>query len=277
MRAYSRKNAIPRRHAIHRPKPLFSRTSPRSVSVSSISSGSGGARQTERFSMPMYRNLRGAMNPNRPYAFVQAVELSLGLSGQNGFTNSNGLTVYGAGLALSFSLQSGLSINGSSTNPAASALAQSGTFAGLFDQYRISAVEVTASVSRNSDTTTATVGTNPNAMMPIIHSTVDYDDATPPATTAYMLQRPENNIWQVGDKSITQKKWLIKPKFAVAAYQGAFTGYSQSTPGAWVDSSYPNVQYYGLKIYSDGFSGTAIQLGYVTFHCRFFLEFKNLI
>lgn len=276
---YARSSGIPRRRAGPRTNSIRRTVSaPSTIAVSSISSSSGGAVQTERFPLKVYRNLKATMNPNRVYSFTQAVELSLGINNGAGFTNGTGAAIYGNGMAFQFTLATGLTPVGSSSNPAPSALPQWASFTALFDQYRIAAIEMTLSYSRNSDSVTSAAGTSPPTAMPLLHSIVDYDDATAPTTAAYMLQRSEDNIWQVGDNSRTQKKWLIKPKIALGAYQAsAFTGYAQGSPNQWIDTAYPNVQYYGLKLFMDSFPGVSTQLGYATIHCRFFLEFKNVI
>ncbi len=111
-------------------------------------------------------------------------------------------------------------------------------FTSLFDQYRI--VEIRASfnpvVSPFGASTTA-------VDLPMLYTAIDRDDATAPANVDTLRQF--NTCQATSYKEFQQR--TLSPRFAKAAYSGAFTSYSSSNQGDWVDSNSPSVQYYGLK------------------------------
>lgn len=133
------------------------------------------------------------------------------------------------------------------------------TFAGysskvaVFDQYRIRQLE--AWIVPTEPT--------PSAMM---HSVVDYDNATAPGSIAAV--QAYSNCHSTTMQNGHYHKWV--PHTAAAAYNGAFTGYQNNTK-AWIDSAYPNVTMYGLKI---GFeiTPTAVPVNLVL---RAVVDFRN--
>lgn len=106
----------------------------------------------------------------------------------------------------------------------------------VFDQYRIMEVECWV---RPLSGTSGTVDTN-GANYAVV---VDYDDDNNVSNFQQLLQY-ENAIVAPLTNGIYRK---FRPHNATAAYNGAFTGY-QNTTGAWIDSASPSVRYYGLKM-----------------------------
>jgi len=114
-------------------------------------------------------------------------------------------------------------------------LQQVASFQALFDQYRITEVELWAQPINNS----ATVATSG----PTWYSVVDYDDSATPSSLAALQQytnvitTPLNNGHYV----------RFKPHVAEALYGGAFTAFGNIT-APWIDSASPGVQHYGFKM-----------------------------
>jgi hypothetical protein len=107
----------------------------------------------------------------------------------------------------------------------------------LFDQYRIVGVEVLIVPQSNfvAAAATATAG--------MMHSVVDYDDATPLANEQNALDYQNCLTSSASDGHF--RKFV--PHAAVAAYSGAFTSFT-NVESPWIDAAYPSVQHYGLKV-----------------------------
>jgi hypothetical protein len=106
------------------------------------------------------------------------------------------------------------------------------SYAAVFDSFRFAYVEVTF------------LPEQPTASpVPQFMTVVDYDDNTTPTGVAYMIQYDTVQI-QPGNTLCSRR---FVPKAALAAYQGAFTGYGQSIKGQWFDTNNSNIQWYGCK------------------------------
>lgn len=132
-----------------------------------------------------------------------------------------------------------------------------GDFSALFDQYKINKVKVKITpYSCSSILQTGVGAANNQAGAVIIHSVIDYDDATQfGANTAgidQMRQYPSyrtNNFFQMG-KPI---KRYFTPHIAQAAYgSGVFASYANVGP-RWIDMASTDVQHYGLKFIAETF------------------------
>jgi hypothetical protein len=113
-----------------------------------------------------------------------------------------------------------------------SALFNSSNFTAIFDQYKITEVEVFIYPTL----------TNSAAYVANSMSVVDYDDSnTLSSNSAYLNY--ENVEFSVVTNGHYRK---FRPHIAIAAYQGAFTGFANEAP-QWIDCAYPNIQHYGVK------------------------------
>lgn len=110
-------------------------------------------------------------------------------------------------------------------------------FTSLFDQYRIIEVEVRFIPYAGNSACGPYGYSKPDLLV-----VADYDDATPPATTAGLLQYENLQIVH-GNAPLTVR---VRPHAALAAYSGAFTSYA-NVEHMWMDSGSPNVQHYGVK------------------------------
>jgi hypothetical protein len=119
-------------------------------------------------------------------------------------------------------------------------------FTALFDSYRLRSWKVRFQLKMLPVTSSfwngsAIVDSFPNINP--IYMAYDPDDAATPTMTS-ILQRSDVRCIALGD--MKQNVFDVKyPKFAVAAYNGAFTGYAAA--GGWVDCGYPGIEWYGWK------------------------------
>lgn len=122
----------------------------------------------------------------------------------------------------------------------------------LFDQYKIDHVRL--KITPYSATSIAQTGlasptlANNQSMGVLMHSVIDYDDANAMnAGTVGINVMREYNTYKTKQFFNNGKPHVIKlkPRLALSAYNGAFTGYANST--GWIDSNSTGVQHYGIK------------------------------
>jgi len=113
------------------------------------------------------------------------------------------------------------------------------SFTNLFDQWRIDAVVFRVIPMQNALGLT----TNSTTTLSRLYTVIDYDDATAIGLESTMRGNESCMLVPPGEGCSR----TFRPRMALAAYQGAFTGYmnAQST---WIDSNTPAVQHYGLKL-----------------------------
>jgi hypothetical protein len=105
-------------------------------------------------------------------------------------------------------------------------------YLGCFDQYKIDLVEVWLEPNQG-----------PSAVYSTLTSVVDLDDANAPASLEQAMSLQGALVGNGGTGRY--HRWV--PHVAVAVYSGAFTSF-ENAPPAWIDTSSPNVQHYGLKL-----------------------------
>lgn len=141
-------------------------------------------------------------------------------------------------------------------------------FTSLFDKYRISGIRAQF-IPRTNVLALNNLSSSLTAQ-PVLLTVIDYDDGT--AGDYNALAQYENC------KSHDQFKpfsLYFKPMIAVAAYQGAFTGYGSSRK-MWLDAASPDIEYYALKWatlpYSSGNNATLDPIWDVIF--TYYVQFK---
>lgn len=145
-------------------------------------------------------------------------------------------------------------------------LPNSSDFTNLFDQYRIVAVECIYVFSSHILAA--------NSRYPRITFAVDYSDSTSPANEAEVLQYQNAEMFQFGQVRHTFKR-VIRPRAAMAAFEGAFTGYGMASPNQWFDTNDSSVQYYGTKEWMAFYNTTTNTGSVINVYHRYHLEFKN--
>jgi hypothetical protein len=88
---------------------------------------------------------------------------------------------------------------------------------------------------------TTTAGANNS--LPFLYHVIDYDDNSNPANANELLEYENCKVDRL-DKIVSR---TFSPRFASAAYSGAFTSYANSDPNTWIDTGSPGVLYYGMK------------------------------
>lgn len=123
-------------------------------------------------------------------------------------------------------------------------------FTSLFDQYRITRVDIKFLFDKNSATFTGASA----QFIPNIYTVFDPDDGTPLSTENDYLQYQSLRV----NRMDTPVYRTIYPCTATPAYSGgAFSGYTE-VKNAWIDCGNPATEYYGLKYWIDtGMAGGA--------------------
>jgi hypothetical protein len=139
-----------------------------------------------------------------------------------------------------------------------SSLDQISSLTAIFDQYRITCIEIWLIPDTNANNST-----NAGEIMTVI----DYDDAGNSITPTTALDYQNVQVGKCADGHY--RKFV--PHVAVAAYSGAFTSFCNEV-SPWIDSSSTGVIHYGLKVASTTTtSAIAYDLMYRV-HC----EFRNV-
>lgn len=201
-----------------------------------------------------YKNAFKQSSQNKVYKFVQAVD---------------GATITGLGAR---AIVQGNVVSNRALYFTLGDCAQSATFTGLFDQYRIDkiVIDFIPMTQMNNFSVGTAVG---NVNNPGLFGTiVDYDDATALTTLADYEQFP-NFKYQPCISMRTHRR-SFRPHIAVGAYNGAFAGY-KNEPAGWIDCATNSIQHYGIKIFWDGYANAnALQTFQVM--CKYHLSFKNV-
>lgn len=137
-------------------------------------------------------------------------------------------------------------------------------FTTLFDQYRITAIEMLF-----VPTATESVSTTP--INGCFFAVIDYDDATSLSTNTDYLQYDTFQQQLLVMPASSVKKIKLRPRLATAVYGGgAFTSYANTV--SWLDVASPSVEHYGVKV---GLAATPVTtIGYQVL-ARYELEFKH--
>jgi hypothetical protein len=109
---------------------------------------------------------------------------------------------------------------------------------GTFDQYRIKAVRFSVLPQNNA---IGLVTNSTTTLVPFL-CVIDYDDASALGSAA-AAEAYSNCVTLAPGESCSR---VFCPRMAVAAYNGAFTGFANMEP-QWIDAAYATVQHYGIK------------------------------
>lgn len=214
----------------------MSKLSASSMSASSSSNASRGSlRGNRRGNSRSGRSSRtfnqNAGRPSIPVSLTPLLQASL--TGEASFTTSTSVPTY---VAYSFAVSGG---------------AGSSEYLGLFDQYRIDAVECWLEPFAAQGTT----------VFSEVVSAIDLDDANTPTTVAQVQARQDSLC--TGGGAGHYHVWT--PHAAIATYSGVFTSFANVVK-PWIDSGSPNVQHYGLKI------ACAVTPAVISYHLTFRLH-----
>jgi hypothetical protein len=130
-------------------------------------------------------------------------------------------------------------------------MSTAGTFANLFDLYRIEAVEVLFRPVGMTTVTDAISGTI--ATIPSLYALIDYNDATVP-TGLTTFQRGSSTR---SCTAVEAMRVQFRPRYANAIYLSAVaTAYTVGDPNQWLSTTAMGIPHYGLKIAFSEDAGT---------------------
>jgi hypothetical protein len=109
----------------------------------------------------------------------------------------------------------------------------------FFDQYKLLSIDFEARPRSNS------LDIGANQSIPPTYCVLDYDNVASLASPAAALSY--DNCMQLN--AYESFKRTFKPRIALAAYQGAFSGYANASD-MWLDTSSSSIQHFGLKLFS---------------------------
>ena len=144
-------------------------------------------------------------------------------------------------------------------------------FTSLFDQYRLKKLVFKIRMVRPPEATNI----SPNGQYyPDVYCAVDHDDSNNPTTVDQVMQygkcktgilRP--NYWF---------RYRCYPTASAAVYRALATAYMPIKNNQWLDLSYTDVPYYGIKLAIDA-SNVPLQTDFMAFEVRIWSkwEFKN--
>lgn len=157
--------------------------------------------------------------------------------------------------------------NGYAFTASLSSFNQSATFAALFDQWRIRKFEVMFLPRTNSFSAVESFAV---PTMPSVFVANDFDDDSSPSTVASMLDYQDCKIFDAS-KKFTH---IMVPKALNVQYQPALSAYGNSPSKQWMDSAYPGIKYYGVKILV-GALPINVAVSVCDVFVKVFLQFKS--
>jgi hypothetical protein len=137
----------------------------------------------------------------------------------------------------------------------------------VFEQYKIDAIRMTI----RSLNASFGLYTNSTTSLADIYSVIDYNDSTAFGATADAREYENCMTLMPGESCVR----VFKPKAALAAYDGTFTGYA-SALNSWIDTTSNAVQFYGVKlaIGHDSVGQTTHQQWEIEF--EYFVSFRSV-
>jgi hypothetical protein len=100
----------------------------------------------------------------------------------------------------------------------------------------------------------------------------DHDDVTVWTSSSQAFQYQD--VVHVGFNE--SKTFVVKPRVAMAAYNGTFVGYANMPEDTWLDCATANVQHYGIKYCVQAASASTAGTSWKVFF-RYFVEFRQVI
>lgn len=203
------------------------------VKSNGISRNQRGGRRNVRKGRPKGRSGTGNKVPRprtRDYLFVAERIPARFLSASSTFTS---VTKYQGSTVV----QAANAVSVVSFNFQVNSLANVGSWAAIFDQYRIDAAMIEF-VPRQNSRLVSVAGDIPGELFTVL----DYDDSTTLSSAATAEQYPTCQIVPCWDGVVR----YVVPRVAVAAYSGAFSSYG-NVPSLWIDAASLTVQHYGVK------------------------------
>lgn len=154
-------------------------------------------------------------------------------------------------------------------------LQNSGEFLSLFDQYRITAIDMKFIYSSNAQPNNPSGGNISLNTLPMLIWVKDRDDGSALTSLGDYEQYESYKLKRL-DRIVNIR---VVPRIATTVYRGAFSGYAQPSGNPWIDANTNDAQYYGIK-YAVVISGTGgdgnTTIGKLWVSCKYHLECKDV-
>lgn len=140
--------------------------------------------------------------------------------------------------------------------------------AGFYDQYRIEAIRFVVSPQNNA------IGLVTNSTTSIVpmYIVIDYDDSSNLTSVAQAESYSNCLVLHPGESC----ERIFKPRVAVAAYTGTFTGFITAAD-QWIDAASTTVQHYGIKTIVPGVIAAQTLLQSWDISIEYFIQFRKSI
>lgn len=150
-------------------------------------------------------------------------------------------------------------------------LANSSTFASLFDQYRFERVRLYIRARTNAASVFNTA--SPNAAVPRVFVVIDRDDNTAPTATTDLMQYDTVGTFTGHEDCVVD----LVPNLTPAVFSGgAFSGYSSlPSNSAWIDIANTAVPMYGVKFGVTGLTTSTTSSWIWDITGEYVVSFKN--
>jgi len=137
----------------------------------------------------------------------------------------------------------------------------------VFDQYRIDEIEVTF----RPNYTANPLGVAADTLVPLLYTTVDYDDAVAPTSVPEL--RAKSNCTESMYETVVRR---FVPHVGDAVWAGSSGFQRGNAAHRWIDCAAEEVEHYGLKYgCSPGNSGQTVFQTWVV-STRYKISFKNI-
>lgn len=146
-----------------------------------------------------------------------------------------------------------------------------GDFTALFDRYKITGIKLRFLYQSNIANADSTSGSN---SLPLLNYSFDADDAGVP-TSLDEVQRKQYCHQKIlnGNKTFSL---YIKPRILKEVYASAVsTGYN-SAPATWLDSAYPNIPHYGVKMWLNNWTPGNTKFNQLTIQPTYYFALKDI-
>lgn len=144
-----------------------------------------------------------------------------------------------------------------------------GDFTGLFDQYKITGAKLTLTPALSEGINSPLFGTATSLGFSRVHSVIDYDDNTAPASEDAMLEYGSHK----STAPFKTHSRYIRPKVLNEVYRSAITTAYAPKSSQYLDMTYTDVPHYGLKVWISAPNtplGTAGQISYKVYQTLYF-------
>lgn len=146
-------------------------------------------------------------------------------------------------------------------------------YTALFDQYRITGIDLTFSSDVDTPSLATAVYSN-KYVLPMFARCLDYTDGVTITSPAVMRQAQGFIESRVNSTPI---RMHVKPQASISVYSAAGARYGSALPLQWVDTIYDDVDFFGAKYlwYWGTVDAAGAQMAEITIDATYHLEFRG--